>query len=257
MTSKALIWDQMTQQDPTPIQGTRQVEPEITPPGVEPVGRSRIRVSAAPHYTMRIEMTRLGPVGIVMLVLMIVILRLAGLTLLLGFALVGLAAAGVLIVGAILSVSCAASPDNLHHGALPKNWSLLRARPCKPPEGKTSRMLPAFCRGVTRRHKGVALPEILHVPWLGAFPKQALEYVLTRIVSSSLASVSYFTHARSARFYGLTESKAAPGRMPDKCRQRTDPLRSADRGCALQTRGASACGRLHRGWTRRGHGLRL
>jgi hypothetical protein len=103
MTSKALIWDQMTQQDPTPIQGTRQVEPEIIPPGVEPVGRSRIRVSAAPHYTMRIEMTRLGPVGIVMLVLMIVILGLAGLTLLLGFALVGLAAAGVLIVGAILS----------------------------------------------------------------------------------------------------------------------------------------------------------
>ena len=103
MTSKALIWDQMTQQDPTPIQGPRQVEPEIIPPGVAPVGRSRIRVSAAPPYTMRIEMTRLGPVGIVMLVLIIVILGLAGLTLLLGFALVGLAAAGVLIVGAILS----------------------------------------------------------------------------------------------------------------------------------------------------------
>jgi hypothetical protein len=103
MTSKALIWDQMTQQDPTPIQGPRQVEPEIIPPRVAPVGRSRIRISAAPHYTMRIEMTRLGPVGIVMLVLIIVILGLAGLTLLLGFALVGLAAAGVLIVGAILS----------------------------------------------------------------------------------------------------------------------------------------------------------
>ena len=68
---------------------------------------------------------------------------------------------------------------DLHRRALPKNWSLLRARPGKPPEGKTSRMLPAFCRasrGVTRRHKGVALPAILHAPCLGAFLKQALEY---------------------------------------------------------------------------------
>ena len=149
---------------------------------------------------------------------------------------------------------------DLHRRALPKNWSLLRAGPGKPREGKTSRMLPAFCRGsrgVTRRHKGVALPAILHAPCLGAFLKQALEYVLTRIVSGFLASVSYFTHARSARLYGPTESKAAPGRMPDKCCQRTGPLRPADRRCARRTRGASACGRLHRRWTRRRHGLPL
>jgi len=101
MTSKALIWDQMTQQEPTPT--TRQVEPEIIPPGADPAGRSRIWVSATPHYTMRIRMTRLGPVGTVVLMLMIVILGLAGLTLLLGFALVGLTAAGVFIVGAIVS----------------------------------------------------------------------------------------------------------------------------------------------------------
>jgi hypothetical protein len=52
---------------------------------------------------MRIRMTRLGPAGIVMVLLMIGISGLAGLTLLLGFALVGLTAAGVLMVGSIIS----------------------------------------------------------------------------------------------------------------------------------------------------------
>jgi hypothetical protein len=34
----------------------------------------------------------------------------------------------------------------------------------------------------------------------------------------SRPSVSYFTHARSARLYGLTDSIVAPGRMPvDTC----------------------------------------
>ena len=45
------------------------------------------------------------------------------------------------------------------------------------------------------------------------------------------ASVSYFTHARSARLYGLTNSIAARGRMPDKYFQRTGPLRPAERRC--------------------------
>ena len=93
----------MTQQKPTLTEGTRQTEPEIIPPGADPAGRSRICVSAAPHYTMRIRMRRLGPMGMVMLLLMIGILGLAGLTLLLGFALVGLTAAGVLAVGSIIS----------------------------------------------------------------------------------------------------------------------------------------------------------
>ena len=91
----------MTQQEQMLTKGTRQAEPEIIPPGAYPAGRSRIWVSAAPHYTMRIRMTRLGPAGIVMLLLMIGLLGLAGLTLLLGFALVGLTAAGVLMVGSI------------------------------------------------------------------------------------------------------------------------------------------------------------
>jgi hypothetical protein len=52
---------------------------------------------------MRVRITRLEPVGIAALMLMIGILGLAGLMLVIGFALVGLAAAGVLVVGGILS----------------------------------------------------------------------------------------------------------------------------------------------------------
>jgi hypothetical protein len=92
----------MTQQ-PTPKAGTRQAEPEIIPPGADLAGDSRIRVSAGPHQTMRIRITRLGPVSTALLMLMIGILGLAGLLLVLGFALVCLAAAGVLVVGAIVS----------------------------------------------------------------------------------------------------------------------------------------------------------
>jgi hypothetical protein len=92
----------MTQQ-PTPKAGTRQAEPEIIPPGADLAGDSRIWVSAGPHQTMRIRITRLGPVSTALLMLMIGILGLAGLLLVLGFALVCLAAAGVLVVGAIVS----------------------------------------------------------------------------------------------------------------------------------------------------------
>ena len=56
------------------------------------------------------------------------------------------------------------------------------------------------------------------------------------------ASVSYFTHARGARLYLLTGSKAARGRMPGKCCRRTRPPRPAERRCARGTRGALACG---------------
>jgi hypothetical protein len=93
--------DDDTQQEPTPEAGRRQAEPEIIPPGADCAGKSRIWVSAGPHHTMRVRITRLGPVGIAALMLMIGILSLTGLMLVIGFALVGLAAAGV--VGAILS----------------------------------------------------------------------------------------------------------------------------------------------------------
>ena len=93
----------MTQQEPTSEAGRRQAEPEIIPPGADWAGKSRIWVPAGTHHTMRVRITRLGPVGIAALMLMIGILVLAGLMLVIGFALVGLAAAGVLVVGAILS----------------------------------------------------------------------------------------------------------------------------------------------------------
>jgi hypothetical protein len=103
MTSKPLIQDQMRQQEPILTERPRQAEPEIIPPGADRADRTRIWVSVAPHYTIRIPITSLGPVGIIVLLLMIGILGLAGLTLLLGFALVGLTAVGVLIVGSIVS----------------------------------------------------------------------------------------------------------------------------------------------------------
>ena len=92
----------MTQQETTPEAGRRQAEPEIIPPGADWAGKSRIWVSAGQHHTMRVRITRLGPAGIAVLMLMIGILGLAGLMLVIGLALVGLAAAGVLVVGAIL-----------------------------------------------------------------------------------------------------------------------------------------------------------
>jgi hypothetical protein len=48
-------------------------------------------------------MARLGPVGITLFVLLIGMLAFAGMALLLGAALVGIAAGGVLIVGGIIS----------------------------------------------------------------------------------------------------------------------------------------------------------
>ena len=55
------------------------------------------------HHNTRIQTTRLGPVGIALFALLIGILALAGMALLLGAALVGIAAGGVLIVGGIIS----------------------------------------------------------------------------------------------------------------------------------------------------------
>ena len=78
-------------------------EPEIIPPGADWPRASRIWVSTGPHQTTRIQITRLGPVGFALFVLLIGILALAGVTLLLGAALVGIAAGAVLIVGGIIS----------------------------------------------------------------------------------------------------------------------------------------------------------
>jgi hypothetical protein len=93
----------MMQQQPMPKARTPYTEPEIIPPGTDWPRVSRIWVSTGPYYTTRIQMARLGPVGITLFVLLIGMLALAGMALLLGAALVGIAAGGVLIVGGIIS----------------------------------------------------------------------------------------------------------------------------------------------------------
>jgi hypothetical protein len=91
------------QQQPMPEAKTPYTEPEIVPPGADWPRAPRIWVSAGPHHTTRIQITRLEPVGTALFVLLIGILAVAGMALLLGAALVGIAAASVLIVGGIIS----------------------------------------------------------------------------------------------------------------------------------------------------------
>jgi hypothetical protein len=93
----------MMQQQPMPRAETPYTEPEIIPPGADWPGAPRTWVSTGPHHTTRIQITRLGPVGIAFFMLLIGILALAGMALLLGAALVGVAAGGVLIVAGIVS----------------------------------------------------------------------------------------------------------------------------------------------------------
>jgi hypothetical protein len=93
----------MMRQQPMPKAKAPYTEPEIIPPGADWPRASRIWVSTGPHHTTRIQITRLGPVGIAFFMLLIGILALAGMALLLGAALVGIAAGGVLIVGGIIS----------------------------------------------------------------------------------------------------------------------------------------------------------
>jgi hypothetical protein len=93
----------MLQQQPMPKAKAPYSEPEIIPPGAEWPHASRIWVSTGRHHTTRIQITRLGPVAIALFVMLIGILALAGMALLLGAALVGIATGGVLIVGGIIS----------------------------------------------------------------------------------------------------------------------------------------------------------
>jgi hypothetical protein len=93
----------MMQQQPAPRANTPHTEPEIIPPDADWPRASRIWVSPGRHHTAHIQITRLGPVGIAIFVLLIGVLAVVGMALLLGAALVGIAAAGVLIIGGILS----------------------------------------------------------------------------------------------------------------------------------------------------------
>jgi hypothetical protein len=68
------------------------------------------------------------------------------------------------------------------------------------------------------------------------------------------ASVSYFTHARSVRLYGLTDSKAARGE--DAGQMLPTNRASASGRAPLPSRDAGSVGRrFRRRWTRRGYGL--
>ena len=87
------------QQQPLPKAKAPCTEPEIIPPGADWPRVSRIWVSTSPQHTTRIKIMRLGPVGIALFALLIGILALAGMALLVGAALVGLAAGAVLILG--------------------------------------------------------------------------------------------------------------------------------------------------------------
>ena len=92
------------QQHTTPMAETPPyAEPEIIPPGADWPRSSQMWISTGTHHTTRIQIARLGPVGIALFLLLIGILALAGLVLLLGAALVGVVAAGVLIGGGIFS----------------------------------------------------------------------------------------------------------------------------------------------------------
>jgi hypothetical protein len=101
MTTVHFIRDHMLQQQPNAK--APSTEPEIIPPGADGPRASRIWVSTGRYHTTRIQITPLGRVGIAFFMLLIGILALAGIALLLGAALVGIAAGGVLIVGGIIS----------------------------------------------------------------------------------------------------------------------------------------------------------
>jgi hypothetical protein len=95
----------MMQQQPVPRANanTPHTEPEIIPPDADWPRASRIWVSTGRHHTAHIQITRLGPVGIAIFLLLIGVLAFVAMALLLGAALVGIAAVGVLIIGGILS----------------------------------------------------------------------------------------------------------------------------------------------------------
>jgi hypothetical protein len=87
----------------TPEARPPSTEPEIVPPGANWQEPPRVSQSTGQRHTIRVQITPLGPVAFAGFLLLILILGFVGIALLLGAALVGIAAAGVLIVGGILS----------------------------------------------------------------------------------------------------------------------------------------------------------
>ena len=101
--SGQFIRNQVMQQYDTSNSKPPSTEPEIIPPGADWQQVSRIWPSTGQHHTIRVQITPVGPLGFAAFVLLMVILAFVGIAVLLGAALVGVAAAGLLIVGGLVS----------------------------------------------------------------------------------------------------------------------------------------------------------
>jgi hypothetical protein len=91
------------QKAPTPTVETPQTEPEIIPPDASSHSASRIWVSDGRNHTVHIQIARVGPVGMVLLALLMGAVGVTGLFFLLGAALIGAATIGALTVIGLLA----------------------------------------------------------------------------------------------------------------------------------------------------------
>jgi hypothetical protein len=88
------------QQQPTPTPEPRAVESQIIRPGQRDTYSGGVWVASAGDRVVHVRIARPGPLGIVVVVLLIGAASAAALLLMTGIALIGIAAAGLLIVGA-------------------------------------------------------------------------------------------------------------------------------------------------------------
>jgi hypothetical protein len=91
--------DRMTRQQPTLATEPRQVEPEVIPPGERDTYSGGIWVVSGGDRVVHVRIARPGPLG-VLIALLLISAAAAALLLVTGFALIGVAAAGLFIVGA-------------------------------------------------------------------------------------------------------------------------------------------------------------
>ncbi len=80
-----------------------KAEPEIIPPGMDYRPDRQPGPTVFAYRTTRIQVARLGPVGITLVLLAAGVLAVAGAALLLGAALIGAIVGGVVVLGAIAS----------------------------------------------------------------------------------------------------------------------------------------------------------
>ena len=102
VTINQLLFKQVMQHQDVPEANRRSTDPEIIPPGTDR-RESRVWKSTGQRHTIHVQITPLGPVGLAGFLILMVVLGFVGIVLLLGAALVGIAAAGLLIVGGIVS----------------------------------------------------------------------------------------------------------------------------------------------------------